>query len=115
MTTVTVTVSHGSDFFGVDVFDAAALRDLATYLPGLLPAADHPPLTEILSTAGTDQQHIDAAQAAAFAALLRRASTTRGLKKHHSALAARLGIAAATAARTGQPWTWTTENDGWQA
>ncbi|MFI8365238.1 hypothetical protein ACIGD1_34440 [Streptomyces sp. NPDC085612] len=107
-----VTVSHGSDFFGVDVFDAAALRELGQYLPGLLPAADHPPLTDLLASAGTGPQHVDAAQVDTLAALLRRASTTRGLKKQHSALAARLGIAAATAARTGQPWTWTTETEG---
>ncbi|MFB7584598.1 MULTISPECIES: hypothetical protein [Streptomyces] len=108
----TVTVSHGSDFFGVDVFDAAALRELGQYLPGLLPAAEHPPLTDLLMAAGTGLQHVDAVQADAFAALLHRASTTRGLKRQHSALAARLGIAAATAARTGQPWTWTTETEG---
>ncbi|WP_171053406.1 DUF7739 domain-containing protein [Streptomyces marianii] len=106
-----VVVSHGSDFFGQDQFPVRQLRELGQYVRGVLPAADHPPLTELLDDAGDTEHAIDSDRAALLAILLRRAAASRRLKKAYAETAARLGIAAATAAAAPEPWTWTTTTE----
>ncbi|MFE3603443.1 hypothetical protein ACFXP3_10310 [Streptomyces sp. NPDC059096] len=107
-----VTVSHGSDFFGVDTIPVKALRDLGVHVRGVLPHADHPPLTAILDTAGQDEHTLDPGHAALLAVLLRRAADHRRLGKPHRQTALQLGIAAAAAAADSQPWTWTLTTGG---
>lgn len=103
-----VTVSHGSDFFGVDTIPVPQLRELGQYVRGVLPTDDHPPLTRLLDDAGEREHRINADQAALLAVLLRRVAAHRRLKKPFREIAARLGIAAANAAADPAPWTWTT-------
>ncbi|MDN3262903.1 hypothetical protein QWJ26_24465 [Streptomyces sp. CSDS2] len=107
-----VTVSHGSDFFGVDTLPVRQLRDFGQHVRSVLPENDHPPLTRLLDDAGETEHTLDSDQAALLAVLLRRAAAHRRLKKPYRELAARLGIAAATAAADTQPWTWTTTTEG---
>ncbi|MEU8828813.1 hypothetical protein [Streptomyces sp. NPDC048636] len=101
-----ITTSHGSDFYGLDTYTVTVLHDLGQHLRGVLPSADHPPLTRILDAAGQGQLIVEPDQAALLAILLRRAATHRSLKTAHSKVAMRLGIAAASAARAGEIWTW---------
>jgi hypothetical protein len=108
MSSTYVVTSHGGDFFGVDTYTLAALRELGQHIRCVLPAADHPPLTQLLEHAGNGEQAIDADRAGCLAALLRAAASRRGLQRHHSAIAARLALAAQRAATEGAPWTWTT-------
>ncbi|MEK8174997.1 hypothetical protein NKH77_55835 [Streptomyces sp. M19] len=103
-----ITVSHGSNFDGVDTIPVRQLRDLGDHLRGVLPCAEYPPLTRLLDDAGETGHAIDADQAALLAILLRRAAAHRRLRKPFRELAALLGIAAATAAASAEPWTWTT-------
>ncbi|WP_327419662.1 DUF7739 domain-containing protein [Streptomyces sp. NBC_01233] len=112
--TTHVVVSHGSDFFGQDTFPVRQLRELGQYVRGVLPAADHPPLTRLLDDAGDNEHTIDGDQAATLAILLRRAAGHRGLKKAYADIAARLARAAAFAAADTGPWTWTNTSDGLQ-
>ncbi|MFE7429789.1 hypothetical protein [Streptomyces sp. NPDC057545] len=102
-----VTTSHGSDFFGVDVVPVRQLREFGQHVRGVLPAADCPPLTTLLDTAGDSEHVLDSDQAALLAVLLRRVAAHRRLKKPYREIAARLGIAAANAAADPEPWTWT--------
>ncbi|MFJ2589730.1 hypothetical protein [Streptomyces sp. NPDC087538] len=102
-----VTVSHGSDFFGVDTFPVRHLRELGQHVRSILPAADHPPLTQLLDDAGEDKHVLGPEESAQLAALLRRAAAHRRLKKPYGELAARLSIAAANAATDSATWTWT--------
>ncbi|MFK8851148.1 hypothetical protein [Streptomyces sp. Ac-502] len=103
-----IVVSHGSDFFGEDHLPVRRLRELGEHLRGVLPACDHPPLTQLLETAGTAEHTISGEQAALLAVLLRRAAASKHLSKPHAAIAARLGCAAANAASSPDPWTWRT-------
>lgn len=107
MTGSAITVSHGSDFFGVDTVPVKAVRELAEYVRGILPAADREPLARLLETAGETEQRIDSDQAALLAVLLRRTAASKRLKKKYAEIAARLGIAAANSAADAEPWTWT--------
>ncbi|MGW9440641.1 DUF7739 domain-containing protein [Streptomyces sp. NPDC055607] len=107
-----VTVSHGSDFFGVDTIPARELRDLAQHVRGILPADDHPPLTNLLDDAGQREHTLDTAETALLTALLRRVATHRRLKGPVRDLVVRLGIAAANATTDPHPWTWTTGTEG---
>ncbi|WP_329564541.1 hypothetical protein OG711_39025 (plasmid) [Streptomyces uncialis] len=106
-----ITVSHGGDFFGVDRFPTRQLRELGQYVRCVLPAADQPPLTRLLDTAGDTGHSIDSDQAALLAALLRRTAASRHIKKPYAEAAARLQAAAATAAAAPEPWTWATTDD----
>lgn len=112
MTGSAITVSHGSDFFGVDTVPVQAVRELGAYVRGILPAADREPLARLLEAAGETEQRIDSDQAALFAVLLRRAAAAKGLKKKYAEIAARLGIAAANSAADAEPWTWTAASEG---
>ncbi|MEU1312582.1 hypothetical protein ABZ419_27335 [Streptomyces cinnamoneus] len=107
-----VIVSHGSDFFGVDTIPVPHLRELGQYARRILPADDHPLLTDLLDDAGQREHTLNADQAALLALLLRRVAHHRRLKKQVRELAARLGIAAANAATDLEPWTWTTSTEG---
>lgn len=107
-----VTVSHGSDFLGVDVLPIRQLREFGQHVRGVLPADDHPPLTRLLDNAGESEHVIDTDQAALLAVLLRRTAAHRRLKKPYREIAARLGIAAANAAAAPEPWTWTPTTEG---
>ncbi|NGO40673.1 DUF7739 domain-containing protein [Streptomyces ureilyticus] len=107
-----ITVSHGSDFFGVDTIAVPQLRELGQYARGILSADDHPPLTALLDDAGQREHTIDNDQAALLAILLRRVAAHRRLKKPVRELATCLGIAAANAAADPEPWTWTTSTEG---
>ncbi|MGW1252280.1 DUF7739 domain-containing protein [Streptomyces sp. NPDC002535] len=102
-----ITVSHGSDFLGVDILPVRQLREFGQHVRGVLPAADYPPLTALLDDAGNSEHTISADQAALLAVLLRRAAAHRRLKKPYREVASRLGIAAANAAADPEPWTWT--------
>ncbi|MFI8888261.1 hypothetical protein [Streptomyces sp. NPDC053813] len=102
-----VTVSHGSDFFGVDKLPVCQLRDFGQHVRSVLPEADHPPLTRILDDAGEHEHTLDSAQVSLLAGLLRRVAAHRRLKKPYRDVAARLSIAAANAATDSAPWTWT--------
>lgn len=104
---ITITVSHGSDFYGVDTVPAKLVRELGEYVRGIIPYADQAPLTQLLDNAGETEQRIDSDQAALLAVLLRRTAASKGLQKKHAQIAARLGIAAANSAADGEPWTWT--------
>ncbi|MBZ3918130.1 DUF7739 domain-containing protein [Streptomyces acidiscabies] len=107
-----VTVSHGSDFLGVDILPVHQLREFGKHVRGVLPAADYPPLTTLLDAAGQGEHAIDSDQAALLAILLRRAAAHRRLKKPFPEIATRLGIAAANAAADPAPWTWTPTTEG---
>ncbi|MGW1037863.1 DUF7739 domain-containing protein [Streptomyces antibioticus] len=107
-----VTVSHGSDFLGVDVIPVGQLREFGQHVRGVLPAADYPPLTALLDAAGESEHAIGGDQAALLAVLLRRAASHRRLKKAYREVASRLGIAAANAAADPEPWTWTPTTEG---
>ncbi|MEU5164308.1 hypothetical protein AB0G74_32470 [Streptomyces sp. NPDC020875] len=111
--TTHMTISHGSDFDGVDIVAIHRLRELSDHLHGVLPAADLPPLSAVLGTTGHEQS-IDTGHAAHFADLLRSAAEHRALRKPHRDTAALLSVAAATAAARDEPWTWTptTERPG---
>ncbi|MFI8944789.1 hypothetical protein [Streptomyces syringium] len=111
MTTHVIT-SHGSDFFDQDQFPIRALRELGHYVRSILPAAEHPPLTALLDTAGDTAHTIAADQAAQLATLLRRAADHRRLTRDCAHTAALLGRAAARAAADTTPWTWTTTSEG---
>ncbi|MFJ5820131.1 hypothetical protein ACIQGT_40530 [Streptomyces sp. NPDC093108] len=112
MTSTHVTVSHGSDFFGVDTIPVRDLRHLGEHVRGVLPATDYPPLTRLLDDAGDSVQTLDTDQATLLAALLHRAADHRRLRKPYRGLASLLGIAAANAADDGEPWTWTPTTGG---
>ncbi|MGW3200098.1 DUF7739 domain-containing protein [Streptomyces sp. NPDC001118] len=107
MTSSTVTVSHGSDFFGCDTVPAKVMRELGEYVRGIIPAADQAPLTRLLETAGETEQRIDSGQAALLAVLLRRTAASKRLQMKYAEVAARLGVAAANSAADAEPWTWT--------
>lgn len=107
-----ITVSHGSDFFGVDTIPVSQLRELGQYARNYLPADDYPPLTALLDDAGQRDHTLDANQAALLAILLRRIADHRRLKKAVRDLATCLGIAAANAAVDPAPWTWTITAEG---
>ncbi|PJE97145.1 hypothetical protein CUT44_14285 [Streptomyces carminius] len=107
-----VTVSHGSDFFGVDTIAVQQLRELGQYARSVLSADDHPLLTTLLDDAGQCEHTLDADQAALLAILLRRIAARRRLKKPVRDLATRLGIAAANAAADSAPWVWTIGTEG---
>ncbi|MEU3350013.1 hypothetical protein ABZ723_34600 [Streptomyces sp. NPDC006700] len=102
-----ITVSHGSDFLGVDVLPVRQLREFGQHVRGVLPAADHPPLTALLDTAGDSEHTLDPDQVSLLAGLLRRAAAHRRLKKPYREIASRLSIAAANAHADRGPWTWT--------
>lgn len=110
--TTHVTVSHGSDFLGVDILPVRQLREFGQHIRGVLPAADYPPLTALLDEAGNSEHTIGSDQAALLAVLLRRAAAHRRLKKAYREIAAQLGIAAANAAADPEPWTWTPTPEG---
>ncbi|MEU4507577.1 hypothetical protein [Streptomyces sp. NPDC024089] len=112
MTSTHVTVSHGSDFFGVDTIPVRDLRHLGEHVRGVLSPVDYPPLTRLLDTAGDSEQTLDADQATLLAALCSRAAAHRRLRKPYRGLAALLGVAAANAAADGEPWTWTPITEG---
>ncbi|MET9957102.1 hypothetical protein ABZ135_36880 [Streptomyces sp. NPDC006339] len=107
-----VTISHGSDFFGVDTIAVTALRALSQHVRAVLPSDDHPPLTAILDDAGERPHILDTAQAALLAVLLHRAAAHRKLPRQCRDVATLLGIAAATAATDTTPWTWTPTTEG---
>lgn len=104
-----VTVSHGSDFCGVDIVPVHQMRALGEELRGLkaLAMGERLPLTRLLDTAGETGQSITPDQARQLAGWLRRAAGSRRMRRAHGALASQLSIAAATAAAAGEPWTWT--------
>ncbi|MFD8822081.1 hypothetical protein ACFV1C_06955 [Streptomyces sp. NPDC059605] len=112
MSSTHVTVSHGSDFFGVDTIPVRDLRQLGEHVRGVLSPVDYPPLTQLLDTAGDSEQALDTDQAALLADLLHRAAAHRRLRKPYRGIASLLGIAAATAAATAEPWTWTPTTEG---
>ncbi|MFK0113960.1 hypothetical protein [Streptomyces sp. NPDC091217] len=107
-----ITVSHGANFEGVDQFTVRQLRELGQHVRGVLPYADHPPLTKLLETVGDSELEFGADQAALLAVLLRRAAAHRGLAKKHASVALMLGLSAARAVDDGEPWTWTPEEAG---
>ncbi|MFE7620178.1 hypothetical protein [Streptomyces sp. NPDC057496] len=107
-----VTLSHGSDFYGIDIVPAHQLRELGQHVRGVLPATDYPPLTRLLDTAGDSEHTLDTDQTTLLSALLHRAASHRRLRKPYRGIASLLGIAAANAAAAAEPWTWTPTTEG---
>ncbi|MCS0605990.1 hypothetical protein NX794_33000 [Streptomyces sp. LP11] len=112
MSATHITVSHGSDFLGVDILPVGQLREFGQHVRSVLPTDDHPPLTALLDAAGESEHALDSGQAALLAVLLRRAAAHRRLRKPYREIASRLGIAAANAAADPEPWTWTPTTEG---
>ncbi|MFH9426416.1 hypothetical protein [Streptomyces sp. NPDC017529] len=113
--TTHITVSHGADFYGRETFSVRQLHELGQHAQGSLPAADREPLTRVLDDAGEREHSFGADEAALLAILLRRLAAGRFLKHRYVDIAARLGRAAALAAGSGEPWTWTRHTEGTSA
>ncbi|MFE9259151.1 hypothetical protein [Streptomyces sp. NPDC006879] len=109
-----ITTTHGADFFGEDRHPVKALRSLADYARGSLPADDREHVVQLLEgaelTAIGTVQTIPAAVAAKLAGQFRQIARSKFLRSRPLAQAvALLADAAARAAADGEPWEWRTD------
>lgn len=102
-----VTISHGSDFFGVDRYSLTELTAIAKCVEECLTIAERGQLAHLLKDAGTGSRTFSADEAAGLAALLRRTARHPWTKDKFAARARLLADAATRAAETREPWTWT--------
>ncbi|MGW4041108.1 DUF7739 domain-containing protein [Streptomyces sp. NPDC004778] len=101
-----VTISHGSDFFGVDRFSLTELTEIAKCIEECFTTLERGQLPYLLKNAGTGSQTFPVDEAAELAALLRRAARHPRAKFKFAARARLLADAADRAAADGDPWTW---------